>query len=144
MGNNNNNNSDIQTKSNRTMDLSKDSDSSSSSSSDEGYIVVQKRNVDSKGRRVLGGRKVIPLTVAMTHSKAMQQTKNNFPLRKRNSRDDARKINGIASSRTTAPKTAASKKAPSITREDNYNKDSSYGIPNPSNCNDDNNDDNDD
>ena len=115
--NNNNSDSDIQTKSNRTMDLSKDSDSSSSSSSEEGYI-VQKRNVDSKGRRVLGGRKVVPMTVAMTHSKAMQQqTKNTKTKQRRNTRDDARKINGIASTRTTARKTASTQ------NEDNENND---------------------
>merc|ERR1711957_671709 len=104
---------------------------------------VQKRNVDSKGRRVLGGRKVVPMTVAMTHSKAMQQqTKNTKTKQRRNTRDDARKINGIAPTRTTARKTAA-KKAPPITREDNYNKDSTYGIHNQSNCNEDDNEDND-
>merc|ERR1711957_151129 len=102
---------------------------------------VQKRNVDSKGRRVLGGRKVVPMTVAMTHSKAMQQqTKNTKTKQRRNTRDDARKINGIASTRTTARKTAA-EKAPPITREDNYNKDSTYGIHNQSNCNEDNDND---
>merc|ERR1711957_621608 len=83
------------------------------------------------------------MTVAMTHSKAMQQqTKNNLLPKRRNSRD-ARKINGIASTRTTAARKTAAEKAPPITREDNYNKDSTYGIHNQSNCNEDDNEDND-